>query len=116
VIESPTFVPQSESGATYAEKITPADRELDLDDPLDAWRRVRALSPHIGAQTELLGRRTRIWRAVASAGPLPASVAGRLALAAGAGWVDVLELQQEGRKRMTAAEFLRGAGRALAGP
>jgi len=28
----------------------------------------------------------------------------------------VLELQQEGRGRMTAAEFLRGAGRALAGP
>ena len=41
----------------------PADRELDLDDPLDAWRRVRALSPHIGAWTTLHGRRVTIWRA-----------------------------------------------------
>ena len=46
---------RSASEATYAEKITPADRELDLADPLDAWRRVRALSPHIGARGELHG-------------------------------------------------------------
>ena len=51
VLESPSFAPQPEDGAIYAEKIAPADRELDLDDPLDAWRRVRALSPHIGAWT-----------------------------------------------------------------
>ncbi len=50
--------------ATYAAKITPADRRLD-------WRRaarelaaqVRALSPHIGAVTELDGRRTLVWAA-----------------------------------------------------
>jgi methionyl-tRNA formyltransferase len=77
---------------------------------------VRALSPHIGAQTELLGKRTRIWRVAAGEGPIPPHGDGkRLALAAGSGWVDVLELQQEGRTRMTAGEFLRGAGRALAG-
>ena len=63
VLESPSFAPQPEDGATYAEKIAPADRELDLDDPLDAWRRVRALSPHIGAWTTLHGRRVTIWRA-----------------------------------------------------
>ena len=45
----PSFVPQPAEGATYAEKIGPSDRELDLGDPVDAWRRVRALSPHIGA-------------------------------------------------------------------
>ena len=44
---SPTKAPR------YAEKIGPADRELDLDDPVDAWRRVRALSPHIGAWATL---------------------------------------------------------------
>jgi len=37
-------------------------------------------------------------------------------MAAGQGWLEVLELQQEGRRRMSAADFLRGAGRALAGP
>ena len=54
VLAAPSFRPQPEAGMTYAEKIGPADRELDLDDPVDAWRRVRALSPHIGAWAMLL--------------------------------------------------------------
>ena len=44
-------------GVTYAEKITAADRELDLAGPGGSLRRVRALSPHIGARDELHGRR-----------------------------------------------------------
>jgi len=63
VIDSPAFEPQSEEGAIYADKITAADRELNLDDPVDAWRRVRALSPHIGARGELDGKRMTIWKA-----------------------------------------------------
>src|SRR6476646_2214041 len=62
VLESPEFEPQPEAGATYAEKLTPADRELHLSDPVDSWRRVRALSPHIGAWAELHGRRLTIWQ------------------------------------------------------
>ena len=100
--------------ATYAEKIGPTDKEID-------WRRpatviadqVRALAPYIGAVTELAGRRTRIWRAAAEDGPPPPVGPDRLAIAAGSGWLDVLELQQEGHTRMTAGEFLRGAGRGL---
>ena len=91
-LDSPSFVPQSEDGAIYAEKIAPADRELDLDDPLDSWRRVRALSPHIGAWTQLQGRRVTIWRARLDDG------------------VFVPELvQPEGRGKMSYDEFLRGA-------
>jgi methionyl-tRNA formyltransferase len=48
--EAPRFRAQSEDGVTYAEKIGPADRELDLADPAQAVRVVRALSPHIGAR------------------------------------------------------------------
>src|SRR5262245_8596893 len=36
VLPTPRFVPQPEDGVTYAEKITPHDRELDLSDPHDA--------------------------------------------------------------------------------
>lgn len=105
-----------EGEASYAAKISPDDRAIDWSRPAqEIVDQVRALSPHIGAQTELLGKRTRIWRAAVGAGPLPSPGGGRLALAAGAGWIDVLELQQEGRSRVSAAEFLRGAGRALAG-
>ena len=91
VLPEPEFVPQSEDGATYAEKIAPADRELDLDDPVDAWRRVRALSPHIGAWTTLHGRRVTVWRARLEDG----------------GFVPEL-VQPEGRNQMTYDEFLRG--------
>jgi methionyl-tRNA formyltransferase len=88
----PAFTPQDEHGATYAEKITAADRELDLDDPEDAWRRVRALSPHIGARAELHGRRVTIWRARLVAGELIPEV-----------------VQPAGRNMMTYDEFRRGA-------
>jgi methionyl-tRNA formyltransferase len=92
VLPEPEFTPQDEEGATYAEKITAADRELD-------WRRppeeqlnlVRALSPHIGARAELQGRPVIIWEA---------RISGRR--------LEPLEVQPEGRRRMTYDEFLRG--------
>jgi methionyl-tRNA formyltransferase len=108
---------EQEGVPTYAAKITPQDKLIDWTRPAVAIvDLVRALAPAIGAVTDLLGKRTLIWRAAAGSGTLPAASRERLALPAGDGWVDVLELQQEGRSRMTAAEFLRGAGRALAGP
>src|SRR6476659_957408 len=91
VIDSPAFAPQGEDGATYADKIGPADRELDLDDPEDAWRRVRALSPHIGAWTSLHGRRVTVWKARLEDGAFVPEV-----------------VQPEGRSQMTYDEFLRG--------
>jgi methionyl-tRNA formyltransferase len=113
-----TVVWEEQSGEpTYAAKIGPADRVIDWERPAAAVvDHVRALSPHIGAVTELLGKRTFVWRATVGAGPPPPPGAGRLALPACEGWVDVLELQQEGRARVSAAEFLRGAGRALTLP
>jgi methionyl-tRNA formyltransferase len=91
VLAEPVFTPQPEEGWTYAEKIGPTDRELDLDDPLDAWRRVRALSPHIGAWATLHGRRVTVWRARLEDGAFVPEV-----------------VQPEGRRKMTYDEFLRG--------
>jgi len=106
-----------EGAVSYAAKVTADDRRIDWTRPATAIAdQVRALSPHIGTVTDLLGRRTFVWRARAGEGPLPPSSHDMLVIPAGDGWIEVLELQQEGRRRMTAAEFLRGAGRALAGP
>ena len=91
VIESPTFVPQGEDGATYAEKIQPADRELDLSDPVDALRRIRALSPHIGAWATIHGRRVTVWEAHFDGAELVPDV-----------------VQPEGRGRMPYDAFMRG--------
>ena len=91
VMEDPHFEPQPDEGATYADKLTAADRELNLDDPVDALRRIRALSPHIGAWAELHGRRVTIWKAHLEDGKLvPETV------------------QPAGRDAMSYDEFLRG--------
>ena len=47
---------QDEEGATYAEKIAPAERRLDPSRPaVELARVVRALTPHIGAYLEISG-------------------------------------------------------------
>jgi methionyl-tRNA formyltransferase len=92
VLEKASFAPQPDEGVTYAEKLTVADRELDWSRPAEELeRQVRALSPHIGARAELDRRRLTVWKAQV--------VGGRL---------EPLEVQPEGRRRMTYAEFLRG--------
>jgi methionyl-tRNA formyltransferase len=49
-----TFTEQDEADVTYAEKIGPEDRRLDLTQPAaDLAAKVRALTPHIGAYLEL---------------------------------------------------------------
>ncbi len=87
------FVPQPSDGVTYADKITSHDRVLDLSAPaVELVRRVRALSPHIGARTEVEGRTVTIWRA-------------RIAEDGGFAPVDV---QPDGGRRMAYDAWLRG--------
>jgi methionyl-tRNA formyltransferase len=86
-----SFSPQV-GEATYAEKIRPADRELDWSrPPKELHDRIRALSPHIGARGELDGRRVIVWRSRLDGGRL-----------------EVLEVQPEGGKRMSYDAWLRG--------
>jgi methionyl-tRNA formyltransferase len=92
VLGRPQFEPQPEEGVTYAEKLTPSDRELDWSrPPEELLNRVRALSPHIGARAELHGRNLIVWRARIDDGRF-----------------EPAEVQPEGGRRMTYAEFLRG--------
>jgi methionyl-tRNA formyltransferase len=92
VLPEPKFTPQAEEGVTYAEKITADDRALDLSrPPEELLRRIRALSPHIGARGELQGRPVTIWKAEAAGGELVP-----------------LEVQPDGKRRMSYDEFLRG--------
>jgi methionyl-tRNA formyltransferase len=101
---------------TYAAKIGPGDRRIDWHAPAaSVVNQVRALSPHIGARTELDGRPTTLWKAretVTPAGSVPgtASVDGAelLQISCGVGAVEVLELQPAGKRRMAAGEYLRG--------
>jgi methionyl-tRNA formyltransferase len=87
------FVPQPEEGMTYADKIAAGDRVLDLTRPADELvRRVRALSPHIGARAELQGRPVTVWQARVGDD----------------GSFEPLEVQPEGGRRMEYAAWVRG--------
>jgi methionyl-tRNA formyltransferase len=89
VIANPTFTPQPDEGVTYAEKITAADRELDLSRfPDELVNTVRALSPHIGARLgDLL-----VWKARVGA----------------SGSFEPVEVQPAGGRRMAYDAYLRG--------
>jgi methionyl-tRNA formyltransferase len=66
--------------------------------------------------TELDGRRTLVWAVQAVDRPPDEAGRDRLLMSTGDGWLEILELQPESRRRITAAEYLRGAGRSLARP
>ena len=92
VLPEPTFTPQ-QGESTYAAKLEPADRELDLTRPAgELVDRVRALSPHIGARGELHGRRVTVWRARVGED----------------GGFQPVEVQPEGGRRMPYDAWLRG--------
>ncbi len=89
----PEFHPQPEEGVTYAAKIEPDDRILDLARPArELVDTVRALSPHIGARTELHGRPVMVWRARIGED----------------GAFEPLEVQPQGGRRMEYEAWLRG--------
>jgi methionyl-tRNA formyltransferase len=101
------FYPQPEVGATYADRLTPEDRELDWNrQPAELLNQIRALSPHVGARGEVDGRRLTVWRARTASDDSPLT----------AGGLELVEVQPEGRRRMSGEEYLRGlrgSGRGL---
>ena len=117
-----TAQPQNEAEAIYSSPITKGEGEVDWRLPaIDIWRRVRAFQPWPGCYTRWRGRRLEIIEAV----PLPEEgtleVGQVVALTpttemskaafgvcTGDGILGVLRVQLEGKRAMSAAEFLRG--------
>jgi methionyl-tRNA formyltransferase len=114
--DEPSFRDQPEQGITYAEKIDPAERLLDPARPADELeRRVRALTPHIGAYVELDGgERLGVRRAALVPGAddvEPGSLevrGGQVLYGAAQGALELLEVQPPGKRAMDAAAWLRG--------
>jgi methionyl-tRNA formyltransferase len=130
---SPPLREQPEEGVTIAPKIGPEDRRLDPSlTAVELERRVRALTPHIGAFIELDGgerlgvRRAAAVRENAHTGPSPAfargggveqgsleAAEGRLFLGCRESALELLEVQPPGGRPMEAAAWLRGHGAKL---
>jgi methionyl-tRNA formyltransferase len=110
--------PQDNAAATYARKITKADGRMDWSRPaLELRNRIRAFTPWPGAFVNWRAhgqpRLLKIWRAQVEPrqGPagqvLQADKTG-LVVACGTDSLRLEQLQLEGGRKMTAAEFLAG--------
>lgn len=99
----------------HAPKIFREDMVIDWNRPVASIRDfIRGLSPYPGATTTLQEKQLKIYRvavlegAAAAPGTHESDGKSYLRFAGNDGWIDVLELQLEGKKRMSVADFLRG--------
>lgn len=107
------FVPQDDAQATYAEKIAPEERRLDPGrTAIELERRVRALTPHVGAYLELPGGdRLGVVEARAETGELGEGTldgADGLRLGCADGVLALLRVRPPGGRPMDADAYLRG--------
>ena len=116
----PEFQEQPDEGVTLADKITAEDRRLDpARTPAELDRRVRALSPHVGAWIELAGgERMGVLRARPAEDRIdPGRLSdggGRLLFGCADGALELLEVKPPGGRAMAASDWLRGHSRSLA--
>lgn len=109
-------VPQLEPAATYAPRLKKEDGLIEWErDVGEIVNLIRGLSPSPGAYTFLDGKKLKIFKALGE----ETNTAGRpgtivmqerrsLMVAAGKGYVHLLDLQMENKRRMAVTEFLHG--------
>ncbi len=122
-----TVTPQDATAATYARLLEKTDGRLDFHaDAVALDRRVRAFDPWPGTFVPLASgqplkiRRVRPVPTEAMAQAEVTAEPGHIVrtqpalwVATGAGGLEIVEVQPPGKRPMTAADFLRGAGRHL---
>jgi methionyl-tRNA formyltransferase len=107
-------VRQDNSRASSAPKLTRENGRLDWSEPAEVIeRKVRAYNPWPGAFMQLGDRNLKIFSAsIVDLGGKPGDILKsdkQLIIAAGNGALALQEVQLEGKKRMSAAEFLKGS-------
>ncbi|MEO7652454.1 MAG: methionyl-tRNA formyltransferase [Bryobacteraceae bacterium] len=115
-LEGGTIAPrkQDDAQATYAPILKKEDGAISWRAPAAAiHNRVRGLLPWPGAYTSFRGQTLHIWktRLAAGVGAAPGGLrrAGRTLLAScGEGMLELLEVQQEGKKRISGEAFANG--------
>ena len=105
--------PQDDAEATPAPKINREDGRIPWQRPArDVHNHIRGLSPYPGAWTRHEGTQLKVYRALPAEGAGPAGTvlesSSRFIVACGEDAVELLEVQQQGRRRMEAGDFLNG--------
>src|SRR5438132_9313190 len=106
-------IQQDNSLATYAQKLKREDGRIDWAEPAEVIeRKIRAFNPWPGAFMTIDGRNLKILSAsVVDLSGKPGQILSgekELVIAAGKGALSLRGVQLEGRRQMSAAEFLRG--------
>lgn len=118
-LEAGTVVPEkqpAESPNPYSQMLTKKDGAIDWNkDAASIERLIRGLNPWPSAYTKFRGKMLKIWAAEvepSADGYQPGEVAfvgkKEMKIQTGEGLLSILELQPEGKKRMTTDAFLRG--------
>lgn len=110
------LVLQDDKAVTFARKLSKEEGLIDwTKDPEDILRKIRGAQPWPGAFTYLGGKMIKIFKARRTEYIFHDSPAGavvdpkRLIVCAGDGFIQIDELQVEGKRAMSVPEFLRGS-------
>ena len=111
-----TYTPKDESKATHVSKITKEMGSIDWNrsaKEIECW--IRGMNPWPSAYTRLEDTTMKIWSAKvlqeessAKPGTIVRVTKNSFSVQTGDGILEILELQMEGKKRMTTDAFLRG--------
>jgi len=109
-------IPQDHALATFAPPITPEDSLVRWEETAERCRnRIRAMSPRPGAFAVFKGRRVKLWKAITlpgergEPGVVRAVTKEGVAVGTGQGVLLLTEVQPENSRRMSAADWARGA-------
>jgi methionyl-tRNA formyltransferase len=117
VAGNPPREKQNDALVTHVRKLTRADGKLDWQKPAaELERLVRAFTPWPGTHCLYQTTQLKVHRAAlienAAACPAPGTIvsadANGILVSCGTGLLNLLEVQMEGGKRLSAADFLRG--------
>ena len=105
--------PQDNALATYAPKLKREQGKIDWFETAEVIeRKIRAFNPWPGAFTHIGGQNLKVFSAtVIDVQDRPGEILrsqGQLVIAAGKGALSLRDVQLEGKRRMSASEFLRG--------
>jgi methionyl-tRNA formyltransferase len=103
--------PQTSDGVTYAAKIDKSEARISWARPAgEVARHINALSPFPGAWCDIGGERVKFLRAsIADGQGAVGTHLGGFVIACGQGAVQIHDVQREGKRRTSAADYLNGA-------
>jgi methionyl-tRNA formyltransferase len=107
-------IPQDDERATLAPVLKKEDGRMDFRRPaIEIWNRLRGFQPWPGAFTSFRGKNLHVWSARPVEGEIsPATIRmeGHLPLVGCAehSALELIEVQVEGKKRMSASDFVNG--------